>query len=97
MGFAADKSFKKLNCGRCSENVDVTLTDSISSKEVNFENMLPIDVEVLEILVGKSIWGNKKLEVSVSIKLLIESESSYFSIKVSMLKSPNKKILLEDF
>ena len=97
MGFAADKSFKKLDCGKWSENVDVILTDSISSKEVNFEKLLPIDVEVLEILVGKSIWGNKKLEVSVSIKLLIESESSYFSIKVSILKSPNKKIILEDF
>ena len=56
--------------------------------------MLSISVEVLEILVGRSIWGNKKLELSVSIKLLIESESSYFN--KSILKSPNKKILLED-
>ena len=56
--------------------------------------MLSINVEVLEILVGRSIWGNKKLELSVSIKLLIESESSYFN--KSILKSPNKKILLED-
>ena len=33
----------------------------------------------LEILVGRSIWGNKKLELSVSMKLLIEFESSYFN------------------
>ena len=25
------------------------------------------------------MWGDKKLELSVSIKLLIESESSYFN------------------
>ena len=48
---------------------------------------------MLEILVGRSIWVPKKLELSVSIKLLIEPESSYFN--KSMLKSPNKKILLE--
>ena len=46
--------------------------------------MLLINVEVLEILVGKSIWGNKNLKQSVSIKLLIESENSYFN--KSMLK-----------
>ena len=72
----------------------MTLPDSVSSKEVEFEKMLWINVEVLEILVGRSIRGNKKLEVSVSIKLLIESESSYFNKSIS--KSPNKKILLED-
>ena len=76
MDFAAGifdkKSFKKINCGRLSENVDVTLSDSISSKVVEFEKMLSvINVEVLEILVGRSTWGNKKLELSVSIKLLI--------------------------
>ena len=57
---------------------DIT-PDSISSKEVEFEEMLSINVEVLEILVGRSILGNKKLELSVTIKLLIESESSYFN------------------
>ena len=99
LDFAADilekKSFKEMNCGRWSENVDLTLPDSISSTEVEFEKMLSINVEVLEILVGRSIWGNKKLELSVSIKLLIESESSYFN--KSILKSPNKKILLGDY
>ena len=57
--------------------------------------MLSINVDVLEILVDRGIWGNKKLELSASIKLLIESESSYFN--KSILKSPNKKILLEGF
>ena len=33
-----------------SENVDVTLPDSISSKEVEFQKMLSINEEVLEIL-----------------------------------------------
>ena len=80
-------------CGRWSENVDVTLPDLVPSKEVQFEK-LSSNVEVLEIRVGRSIWGSKKLELSVSIKLLIESESSYFN--KSILKSPNKKILLED-
>ena len=70
------------------------LPDYISSKEVEFEKMLSINVEVLEILVGRTMWGNKKLELCVSIKLLIGSESSYFN--KSILKSPNKKILLED-
>ena len=30
------QSGKKINCGRWSENVDVTLPDSVSSKEVRF-------------------------------------------------------------
>ena len=72
----------------------MTLPDSISSKELEFEKMLPVNVEVLEILVGRIIWGNKKLKLCVSIKLLIESESSYFN--KSVLKSRNKKIFLED-
>ena len=59
MGFTAEifekTFFKKINCGRSSENVDVTLLDSISSNEVEFENMLSINVEDLEILVGRSI------------------------------------------
>ena len=76
-----------------SDNIEVALPNSVSSK-VEFEKMLSISVEVLEILVGRSIWGNKKLELSVSMKLLTESESSYFN--KPMLKSPNKKILLED-
>ena len=70
--------------------VNVKLPDSISSKEVELEKMLSIHIEVLEILVGRSIWDNKKLQLSV----LIESESTYFN--KSVLKSPNKKILLED-
>ena len=79
---------------RWSENVDVTLSDSISSKEVEPEEMLSINVEFLEIVLGRAIWGNKKLELNVSIKLLVKSESSFFN--KSILKSPNKKIFLED-
>ena len=70
-GIFEKKSFKKINCGRLSENVDVTVTDSISSKEVEFEKMLSVNVEVLEILVGNSTWGKRKLQLSVSIKLLV--------------------------
>ena len=39
------------------------------------------------------MWGNIKLEPSVSIKLLIKSESPYFN--KSILRSPSRKILLE--
>ena len=35
--------------------VNVKLPDSISSKEVELEKMLSIHIEVLEILVGRSI------------------------------------------
>ena len=73
----------------------MTLRDSISSKEAEFEKMLSINEDVLELFVGRSVSGNKKLELSVSIKPLIESESSYFEKLI--LKSPNKKNFLEDF
>ena len=52
-GIFEKKSGKKIICGRWSENVDVTLPDSISSKEVEFEKILSIKVDVLEIFVGK--------------------------------------------
>ena len=84
----------KINCGRWSENVDVTLPDSISYKEVEFEKILSINMDVLEILVGKNIRGNKKLKLRVSIKLFIESEISYFNN--SILKSLKRKIILDD-
>ena len=48
----------------------------------------------LEILVGKNIRSYKKLELRVSVKLFTESEISYFS--KPMLKSPRRKILLEN-
>ena len=86
---------KKINCGRWFENVDVTLPDSISSKEVEFEKILSIKVDVLQILVRKNVRGNKKLELRVSIKLFTESEISCFN--KSMLKSPTRKTLLDDF
>ena len=60
-GFFEKKSGKKINCGRWSENVDVTLPDSVSSKEVEFEKILSINVDVFETFVGKNRRGNKKL------------------------------------
>ena len=65
------KSGKKINCGKWSENVDVTLPDSISSKDIEVEKILSINVDVLEILGGKNIRGNKKLELRVSINYLL--------------------------
>ena len=62
---------KKINCGRWSENVDVTLPDSISSKEVEFEKILSIKVDILEILIGKNIRDNKKLELGVYINKIL--------------------------
>ena len=52
--------------------------------------MLPIRV----ILVGKIIWGERKLEDSVSKKLSGSLDDSYLS--KSILRSPNKSICLED-
>ena len=71
----------------------MTLPDSVFSKEVRFGKILPINVDFLEFFVGKNIRGNKKLELRVSIKLFIESEMSYFD--KSILRSPNRKILLD--
>ena len=70
------------------------LPDSISYRKVEFKKILTINVDVLEILVGKNIRGNKKLELRVSIKLFTESEISYFN--KSMVKSPRRKIILDD-
>ena len=76
------------------KNVDVILPDLISYRKVEFKKILTINVDVLEILVGKNIRGNKKLELRVSIKLFTESEISCFN--KSMLKSPRRKTLLDD-
>ena len=57
----------------------MTLPDSISCKEVEFEKILSIKVDILEILVAKNVRGNKKLELKVSTKLFTESEISYFN------------------
>ena len=46
-------------------------------KKVEFEKILSIKVDVLEILVGKTIRVNKKLELT--IKLFTEYEISYFN------------------
>ena len=52
--------------------------------------MLSIDVEVLEIPIGKNMWGNIEAELSGSIELLIESKSS-------ILRFSNKKIIRKIF
>ena len=82
----------KKNRGKWSENVDVTLRDSVSSKKV--QKILSINADVLEILVVKYIRRNKKLALRESIKLFIESEVSYFN--KSTLKSPRRKRFLDD-
>ena len=58
------------------------------------KKLLSINADVLEILVDKNIRSNKKLELRVSIKLFIEYEISCFN--KSILKSPMRKILLDD-
>ena len=56
VGIFEKKSFQKINFGRWSKNVDVRLTDSVSFKEVEFEKMLSINMEVyIEFLIGMSI------------------------------------------
>ena len=45
-GIFEEKSGKKINCGRWSKNVDLALPDSICSKEVEFEKILSINVDV---------------------------------------------------
>ena len=44
-----------MNCRRWSENVNVTLPDSIPSNEVEFENMLSINVEVLRYMLSINV------------------------------------------
>ena len=72
----------------------MTLPDSITSKEAEFEKIVSIKVDVLQIVRGNNIRGNKKLELRVPMKLFTESEISYFN--KSMLKSSRRKTLLHD-
>ena len=56
--------------------------------------MLPIKVEEeFEILVGSNMRGDRKLDESMSTKLMTGSDVSYCS--KSMLKSPRRKIFFE--
>ena len=70
----------------------MTLPDSVSSREVEFEK-ISINVDILKILVGRNIRDNKKLEQRVSIKIFTESEISCFNKLI--LKSPGRRILLD--
>ena len=56
--------------------------------------MFSINMDVLEIFVGKNIRGNKKNRTKSINKIIIESEISYFN--KSILKSLRRKILLDD-
>ena len=86
-GIFEKKYFKKVNCGWWSKNIDVILPDSISAKEVEFEKMLSINVEVLEILVRKSIWGKSsfgRLFCSITNNGEIKSFLKLFNMKCRM-------------
>ena len=62
--------------------------------KVTLQKMLWIKVEKqLEILVGSNMRGDRKLDESVSTKLLTGSDVSYCS--KSMLKSPRRKFFFE--
>ena len=82
------------NWGRWSDTIDVRLPDTDFVVWVRLQNMLSIRVDEEEILVDKIVWGDRKLEDSVSRKLLTSSDDSYLSR--SILKSPNKNICLDD-
>ena len=62
--------------------------------KVTWQKMLSIKGEdELEILVGSNMRGDRKLDESVSAKLLASSDVSYCS--KSTLKSPRRKIFFE--
>ena len=62
--------------------------------KVTLQKMLSIKGEdELEILVGSTMRGDRKLDVSVSAKLLASSDVSYCS--KSTLKSSRRKIFFE--
>ena len=77
------------NWERWSETVDLKLPVMFELK-VTLQKMLLIKVEgELEILVGSNMREVRKLDKSVSTKLLTGSDVSYCS--KYMLKSPRKK------
>ena len=82
--------------GRWTETVDVKLPDIIFELQLTLQKILSIKVgEELEILVGSSTRGDRKLDESVSTKLL--TGSNVLNCSTSMLKSPRRKILFEFF
>ena len=72
------------NWGRWSDTIDVRLPDVDFVVWVRIQNMLFIRVDVEEILVDKIIWGDTKLEDSVSRKLLASSDDSYLSRSIKI-------------
>ena len=93
-GALLKNSDKIRNWGRSSDTIDVRLLDIDFVAWVRLQNMLPTKVDEEENLIDKIIWGDKKLENSVSKNLLVSSDDSYLSR--SILNSPNKNISLED-
>ena len=83
------------NWGRWSDTVGVRLPDIDFNVWVRLQNMLSVKRDKEEILVGKIIYGDKKLEDSVLRKVLANSDDSYLSR--SIWKSPNKNICIKDY
>ena len=75
-----------------SSTILMWLADSVSFGKSSVWKNIINKHRCLRNPVDKSIRGNKKLELRVSIKLFIESEISYFY--KSTLKSPRRKSLL---
>ena len=71
------------------------MTMNISTSDgLKLQKMLSIKVEEeLEILVGSNMRGDRKLDESVSAKLLTSSDVSHCS--KSMSKSPRRKTFFE--
>ena len=94
-GALLKNSGKIRSWGRWSDTVDVRLPDTDFVVWIRLQNTLSLTkVDEEEILVDKIIWGDRKLEDSVSRKLWTSLDDSYLSR--SILKSPNKNIYLED-
>ena len=82
------------NWGRQSETVDVELPDIMFELKVTLQKMLSIKLEEeLEILIGSNMRGDKKLDESVSTKLLTSSDVSYCSKSMFSLSFPYKVLL----
>ena len=67
-------------------NVSLSNIDFVAWVRVRLQNMLSVKVEEKEILMGKIIWGDRKLEDSVSRKLRTSSDGSYRSMSILVTK-----------
>ena len=90
------------NWGRWSDTVDVRLQEIDFVVWVRLQNLLSIRVDKEEILVGKFIWGDRKLEDTVSRKLLTSSDDWYLSrsilqVRISIHRNYLSKFLKFDY